>query len=88
MIISLFAATNPTLNDYKEKFTSLSVLSESLTKDQSYVDVGCMRIDYSEYKAKLLERCIFWHSVFGKQLILECDKIMAIFLEKIKVSNY
>lgn len=87
MIMGLFAATNPTLNDYKEKFTWLSVLSENLTKGQSYVDVGCIRIDYSEYKVKQLERCVFWHSAFGKQLILECDIIMMTFSEKIKVSN-
>lgn len=86
MIIEQFAATNPTLNDYKEKLNIFSALADSL-ENQSHVNLGCIRLDYSEYNDKLLERCYFWHSAYGKQLTLECDKIMTSFSERITVNG-
>lgn len=86
MIIDQFAATNPTLNDYKEKLNIFSKLADGL-ESQSHIDQGCIRLDYSGYNDKLLERCYFWHSLYEKQLILECNKIMISFSEKITVNE-
>lgn len=86
MIIDQFAATNPTLNDYKVKLTFFSTLANGL-ESQSHVNLGCIRLDYSEHNDKLLERCYFWHSLYGKQLILECNKIMTTFTESITVNE-
>lgn len=82
----MFAATNPSIDDYGEKIEFFSSLSEEL-RTQSYIDVGCIRLDYSEYKYKLLERCEFWHSIFGKQFLRECDEIMMAFSKKITVNG-
>lgn len=74
-LLGQFTATNPTLDDYKDKLEFFSTLSAEL-KTQSHIDVGCIRIRYSEYNDRLIERCDFWHSAYGQQLIHECGKIM------------
>lgn len=82
--ISNFAATNPTLNDYKEKLKSFTTLLNSF-ENHSYLDAGCLRLDFSEYNVKLIERCKFWYLVYGKQLITECEKMIIIFSNKATV---
>lgn len=85
-IIDHFTSTNPTQNDYKEKLEFFALLEDGL-KSQSHIDLGCIRLNYSEYNDKLLEQCVFWYFTYGKQLILECNNIMTSFSERISVNG-
>eukprot|EP00102_Acyrthosiphon_pisum_P010472 XP_008178796.1 PREDICTED: uncharacterized protein LOC100572790 isoform X2 [Acyrthosiphon pisum] len=82
LIIDQFSETNPTLADYKEKLKYFLTLSTRV-ECELHIDYGCIRIDVSNYIIVLRERCDFWHSVYGNQLILECDSIMAKFSQRI-----
>lgn len=83
-MIDQFAATNPTLKDYVNQLEFFSQLSNGF-RSQSYIDVGCVRFDYSEYNDKLIDRCDFWLSMYGEQLMRDCNTVMSAFTEKITV---
>lgn len=85
LVIDAFATSNPTINDYGQKIKFFSAISDEL-KTQSYMNVGCIRLDFSEYKYKVQAQCAFWHSIYGKQLLRECDTMMTAFSNKIKVN--
>jgi len=86
LIIDQFSETNPTLVDYGEKLKYFLTLSTSV-ECELHIDHGCIRIDISDYIIVLRERCDFWHTIYGNQLILECDNIMAKFSRRIMVSD-
>jgi len=86
LIIDQFSETNPTLADYGEKLKYFLALSTRV-ESELHIDYGCIRIDVSDYIIVLRERCDFWHSVYGNQLILECDDIMAKFSQRIMVTD-
>lgn len=85
-VTSLFAKTEPTLKDYGDRLEFFSTLSNEL-RSQSHLDLGCVRIDYSEFNDRLLERCVFWHSLYGERLLLECAQTMAAFTDRISVND-
>ncbi|VVC24142.1 Dynein heavy chain, domain-1 [Cinara cedri] len=82
LMINQFAATNPTPKDYKEKLLSFVSILKSLEK-HPHVDVGCMRLNHSEYNMIIKERCDLWYSIYGKQFILECEHTITTFMDKI-----
>ncbi|XP_050527907.1 dynein axonemal heavy chain 10 [Daktulosphaira vitifoliae] len=76
VVIDSFSQTNPKLQDYKRQLNFFRSLSEGLKKQTPYMDIGCIRINYSDYINKLISQCSFWHSMYGMRMMYECKVAM------------
>ncbi|XP_050426983.1 dynein axonemal heavy chain 10-like [Adelges cooleyi] len=79
LVLEMFAETNPKLHDYKRQLNFFRNLAEGLKEQTTYMDVGCIRINHSDYIKKLIDQCTMWHSLYGMQLMRECSLTMTDF---------